>query len=93
MTKKNSKWDSIADLIWEAPQTIEGIFIAIPYLILNSIGTFLKVSFLSLISILSLNKWKKLSEIWNKENLKENIANPWNCILSLIIIIILTIIL
>ncbi len=92
MTKKKSKWNSIADLIWEAPTTIEGIFVAIPYLILNSIGTFLKVSFLSLISILSLNKWIKLSEIWNKKNLKENIVNPWNCVLALVIIIFLIII-
>jgi ABC-type microcin C transport system permease subunit YejE len=92
VTKKKSKWDSIADLIWETPTTIEGIFIAIPYLILNSIGTFFKVSFLSLVSILSLNKWKKLSELWNKEYLKQNLVEPWNCVLALVIIIIMAII-
>ncbi len=92
MTKKNSKWKSIADLIWETPTTLEGIFVAIPYLILNSIGTIIKVIFLSLIAILTLNKWKKLNELWNKKYLKDNITNPWNCVLALGIIILLTII-
>ncbi|MBR9847257.1 MAG: hypothetical protein GYB35_14670 [Algicola sp.] len=92
MAKKNSKWDSIADFIWEAPQTIEGIFIAIPYLILNSIGAIIKLLSLSFISLLSFNKWIKISELWNKKYFKDNIANPWNCVLALVIIIILTII-
>ena len=92
MAKKNSKWESIADLIWEAPQTIEGFLIAIPYLILNSIGTIIKVLCLSFISLLTLNKWIKLGELWNKKHLKDNIANPWNCVLALAIIIFLTII-
>ena len=92
MAKKNSKWESIADLIWEVPQTIEGFLIAIPYLILNSIGTIIKVLFFSFISLLSFNKWIKISELWNKKYLKDNIANPWNCVLALAIIIFFTII-
>jgi len=92
VAKKNSKWESIADLIWETPQTIEGFLIAIPYLILNSIGTIIKVLFFSIISLLSFNKFLKISELWNKKYLKNNIANPWNCFLALTIIVILTII-
>jgi hypothetical protein len=92
LAKNNSKRKSVADLIWKTPTTLEGIFVAIPYIILNSVGTFLKVLLLSLISILSLNKLIKLDGIWSKHYLKENIVNPWNCVISIVTIILLTII-
>jgi len=92
LTKKKSKWVSIANLIWEAPTMLEVVFTAIPYFILNLIGTFFKVIFLSLVSILSLNKWIKLSELWNKEYFKKNTVEPWNCVLAIIIIIVMTIV-
>ncbi|MDP5229709.1 MAG: hypothetical protein NWQ38_04895 [Cellulophaga sp.] len=90
MSKKKGKWESVADLIWKAPTTIEGVFVAIPYFILNSIGTFFKVILLSLISVLSLNKWIKLRELWSKKYFKENIVEPWNCVLAIFIIVIVS---
>ena len=92
LKKRNTKWDTIAGLIWETPQTIEGLIIAIPYFALNSIGTFIKLIFLSLISILSLNRWIKVDELWSKKFWKTNLGNPWNCVLAIFCIVILSII-
>jgi hypothetical protein len=92
VTKKSNRWDFIADQIWEAPQTIEGFLIGIPYLILNIIGTFLKLILFSLIAILSLNKWMKLNELWSKKYFKSNISNPWNFVIGLVMIILISII-
>jgi hypothetical protein len=90
--KKENKWDFIANQIWEAPQTIEGFLIGIPYLILNITGTLIKLILFSLISILTLNKWMKLNELWSKNYFKSNISNAWNFVIGLLMIIIVSII-
>ena len=91
--KKSSNWENIADALWEGPLAIEALLIAIPYVILTTIGTALKVILTSIISVLTLNKTWKLSEIWNKKNLEKNIADPWNCLTSIVVIILLLVML
>ena len=93
MKKKTTKWESIADWILEAPQTVEGLIIVIPYLLLNAIGTGLKLTFLSLIAVLSLNNWVKLGVLWSKKSWKTNLGNPWNCVLAITCFVFLYIIL
>ena len=71
----------------------ENFLFAIPYLILTTIGTAIKLIFLSLLSILSLNLWVKLKNLWNRRYLKRNLENPWNCVLTITLFIILGLIL
>ena len=49
MDNDKNNWNLTADLILDTPQKIEGLIIGIPYLILNVIGTILKISLLSLL--------------------------------------------
>lgn len=90
MARKSNKWDFIADQIWEAPQTIDGFLIGIPYLIINLIGTIIKIILFSLISILTLNKLMKLNELWSNKYFKSNISNAWNFVIGLLLIIIIS---
>ena len=89
----NKKETPILDFIDGMITNSEGILFAIPYLILTSIGTLIKLFFLTLLSVLSFNQWIKLRNLWNKTFLSSNLGNPWNCILSVILFIILGLIL
>ncbi|WP_165750566.1 hypothetical protein [Cellulophaga sp. Z1A5H] len=85
----NKKETPILDFIDGLLTNSEGILFAIPYLILTSIGTVIKLIFLTLLCIFSFNQWIKLKDLWNKRYLKTNLVNPWNCLLSVTMLIIL----
>ena len=85
----NKKENPILDFIDEFITDSESILFAIPYLILTSIGTIIKLMFLTLTAILSFNQWIKLKDLWNREFVKKNIGNPWNFVLSIALFIIL----
>ncbi len=89
----NKKQTPILDFIDGLLTNHESILFSIPYLILTSIGTVIKLIFLTFISILSFNQWIKLKDLWNKEFLKTNFGNPWNCVLTVTLFIILGLIL
>ena len=89
----NKKGTSILDFIDGLYTNSEMIVFSIPYLILTSVGTIIKLIFFSLLSIISFNKWIELKGLWNKKYLETNLANPWNFVLSISILIILIIIL
>jgi hypothetical protein len=69
--------------------TIEGLLFGIPYIILTSVGTLLKLIVLTLISLLTFNKLIKIIDLWKKENLILNLINPWNCLITILFITIL----
>ena len=85
----NKKETPILDFIDGFITNSESILFAIPYLILTSAGTIIKLVFLTLTAILTFNQWIKLKDLWNKEFLKKNIGNPWNFVLSTVLFIIL----
>ena len=89
----NKKETPILDFIDGFITNSESILFSIPYLILTSVGTIIKLLFLTLTAVLSFNQWIKLIDLWNKEFLKKNIGNPWNCVLSLTLFFILVAIL
>ncbi|SDY15151.1 hypothetical protein SAMN05444411_1412 [Lutibacter oricola] len=89
----NKKGTPILDFIDGLFTNSEMIIFSIPYLILTSVGTVIKLLFLSLLSIISFNKWINLKDLWNKEYLKTNLGNPWNFVLTVTLIIILIVIL
>jgi ABC-type microcin C transport system permease subunit YejE len=84
----NKKETPILDFIDGFITNSESILFAIPYLFLTSIGTVVKLMFLTLTAVLSLNQWIKLKDLWSKEFLKKNLGNPWNCVLAAILLII-----
>jgi hypothetical protein len=85
----NKKETQILDFINRFITNFESILFTILYLILTSVGTIIKLLFLILTAILSFNQWINLKDLWNKEFLKKNIDNPWNCVLSIALFIIL----
>ncbi len=89
----NKKQTPILDLIDGLMTNSESLLFAIPYLILTSIGTAIKLTFLTLLSILSFNQWIKLKNLWNIGFLKSNLGNPWNFVLTVTLFIILGLIL
>jgi hypothetical protein len=89
----NKKATPILDFIDGLFTNSESILSVIPYLILTSIGTIIKLIFLTVLSIFSFNQWIKLKDLWNKKYLKTNLGNPWNCVLSLTLFFILVAIL
>ncbi|CAL2078664.1 hypothetical protein [Tenacibaculum sp. 190524A02b] len=89
MKKTKKKSDSIFDSLDILSESFEGLLFGIPYFITTSIGTLIKVLFLSLISLLTLNQLIKLKKLWSKKYLILNIANPWNCVLTIIVFVIL----
>ncbi|MCC1485628.1 hypothetical protein [Winogradskyella immobilis] len=89
----NKKGTPILDFIDGLFTNSEMIIFSIPYLILTSVGTIIKLLVLSLLSIISFNKWIKLKDLWNKKYLKANLGNPWNFVLTVTLLIILIIIL
>lgn len=89
----NKKGTPILDFIDGLLTNSEMIIFSIPYLILTSVGTIIKLLVLSLLSIISFNKWIKLKDLWNKKYLKTNLGNPWNFVLTVSLLFILIIIL
>ena len=89
----NKKGTPILDFIDGLFTNSEMIIFSISYLILTSVGTIIKLLILSLLSIISFNKWIKLKDLWNKKHLKTNLGNPWNFVLTLSLLIILIMIL
>ncbi len=85
----NKKETPILDFIDGFITNSENILFAIPYLILTSVGTVIKLVFLIIVAILTFNQWIKLKDLWSKEFLKKNIGNPWNFVWSVIQFIIL----
>lgn len=85
----NKKRTPILDFIDGIFSNIDGVLFAIPYFILTSIGTIVKLFFLTLLSIFSFCQWIHLKELWNKNYFKRNLGNPWNFLISVMFFIIL----
>jgi len=81
--KSDSLFNSL-DIVFES---IEGLMFGIPYLIMTSIGTLVKVFFLSLISLVTFNQLIKLKKLWTKQYVRSNIVNPWNCVVTIVFLI------
>ncbi|WP_027391956.1 hypothetical protein [Aquimarina latercula] len=87
MKKTEKKSDSLFNNLDVLFESIEGLMFGTPYLIMTSMGTLIKVLFLSFISLVMFNQLIKLKKLWSKEYLMSNIVNPWNCVVTIIFFI------
>lgn len=87
MKKVKKKSDSIFDSLSLLIDGIEGLLFVIPSMIITTIGTLIKLIFLSLISLLTFNKFIKLKDLWSKNYLTSNLKNPWNALITFLFFI------
>ncbi|SHJ28164.1 hypothetical protein [Aquimarina spongiae] len=72
----NKNSNSIFDLLEMTGKVGEFLVYLVPYLILTSIGTLIKMTFLTLISLATFNQWIKLKNLWNRKYISSQIGNP-----------------
>ena len=67
---------------------LEMYLFSIPYLIVTSVGTIIKVLLFSLVSILSFNRLIKFQKIYSKRYMMSSISNPWSLVWAIVTIIV-----